>query len=92
LRDRIRVVGPGEDHIGAVVASIVGEPVQLSLGIGTARANRKPVLGAFDRRGRPVAFVKVGDTAVSARHVVAEARALLAGSARPLPRRKAWRV
>lgn len=76
LRDRIRVVGPGEDHIGAVVASIVGEPVQLSLGIGTARANRKPVLGAFDRRGRPVAFVKVGDTAVSARHVVAEARAL----------------
>jgi hypothetical protein len=59
-----------------VVEEIVGRPVQLSLGIGTARANRKPVLGAFDRSGRPVAFVKVGDTPVSATHVVAEAESL----------------
>lgn len=76
LADRVRVFAPGADHLGAVIEEVVGEPVQLSLGIGTARANRKPVLGAFDRRGRPVAFVKVGDSPVAATHVAAEAAAL----------------
>lgn len=76
MRDRVRVQRPGEDHIVAVVEEIVGRPVVLSLGIGNARANRKPVLGAFDDRGRPVAFVKVGDTEVSSAHVLAEADAL----------------
>jgi hypothetical protein len=76
LRDRVRVTSPGQDHLAAVVAEIVGGPVQLSLGIGTARANRKPVLGAFDPSGRPVAFVKVGDTQVSTAHVAAEAASL----------------
>lgn len=76
LRDRVRVTSPGRDHLAAVVGEVVGQPVQLSLGIGTARANRKPVLGAFDISGRPVAFVKVGDTDVSTVHVAAEAASL----------------
>ena len=76
LGDRVQVRSPGTDHVGAVVADVVGEPVQLSLGIGTARANRKPVLGAFAADGRALAFVKVGDTEVSARHVRREADAL----------------
>jgi hypothetical protein len=76
LGDRVRITSPGRDHLAAVVEEVVGQPVQLSLGIGTARANRKPVLGAFDRAGRPIAFVKVGDTEVSSRHVVAEAESL----------------
>lgn len=74
--DRVRITSPGSDHLGALVAEVLGEPVELSMGIGTARANRKPVLGAFDRHGRPVAYVKVGDTAVSSAHVRAEAAAL----------------
>ena len=76
LGDRVQVRGPGTDHLGAVVAEVVGEPVQLSLGIGTARANRKPVLGAYGADGRALAFVKVGDTDVSTRHVRREAESL----------------
>ena len=76
LGDRIQVRAPGSDHLGAVVADLVGQPVQLSLGIGTAHANRKPVLGAFAGDGRALAFVKVGDTEVSARHVRREAESL----------------
>lgn len=86
LRDRVVISGPGTDHIAAVVADIVGAPVQLSLGIGTVRANRKPVLGAFDGAGRPVAFVKVGDNPASIGHVRREAEALEALGARD------WRV
>lgn len=76
LRDRVVISGPGTDNIATVVADIVGGPVQLSLGIGTVRANRKPVLGAFDAAGRPVAFVKVGDNPASIGHVRREAEAL----------------
>jgi hypothetical protein len=76
LRDRVRIESPGRDHLAGVVAEVVGRPVSLSLGIGTARANRKPVLGAFDEAGEPVAFVKLGDNEVARSHVAAEADAL----------------
>lgn len=76
VRDRIRVVEPGDDHIVAVLAEVMGEPVTVSLGIGTARANRKPVLGVFDRAGHALGFAKIGDSAVAAGHVRGEARAL----------------
>ncbi len=77
LGDRVRIVEPGPDNIASVVAGIVGQPVTLSLGIGTARANRKPVLGAFDLHGHPVAFVKIGDTPASVAHVAREADSLV---------------
>lgn len=82
LRDRIRITEPGDDHIVAVVEEMLGQPVTVSLGIGTVRANRKPVLGVFDRTGSPLAFVKVGDSAVAAGHVRGEVDALEAVAGR----------
>lgn len=73
---RIEVVGPRRASVLELFESIVGSPVSMSLGVGSARANRKPVLGLFGRRGRPVGFAKIGDTAVAAGHVRGEAVAL----------------
>jgi hypothetical protein len=59
FRDRVTVSSRGdsiEDHLG----SVLGQPVVCSLSVGTERANRKPVLQVFDRRGHCIAFVKVG--------------------------------
>lgn len=73
LPDGLEARGGGlVDHL----AEVLGEPVVVSVGIGTARANRKPVLEVFDRAGRSLAFVKVGDTAVARDHVAGEERAL----------------
>lgn len=93
----VRVVGPrflpdgvriehGEDGIDSHVASVLGHPVTVSLGIGTVRANRKPVLGVFDRTGRLCAYVKVGDNPVATAHVSGEAESLRAIGGRT------WRV
>ncbi|MFA1545206.1 hypothetical protein [Actinomadura chokoriensis] len=75
LRDRLRVTGGGpsvEDRL----AELLGRPVVVSIGLGSARANRKPILHVLSPRGEPVAFVKVGDTGT--------ARDLLAGEAAAL--------
>ncbi|WP_323794082.1 hypothetical protein [Nocardioides sp.] len=77
LRDRvvIHVDEPGhslQDHLG----DVLGEPVTFSLGVGPERVNRKPVLQVYDRRGRTVAFVKVGDSEQARDDVRAEAVAL----------------
>ena len=64
FQDRITVeerAGSLRSHLG----DVFGEPVDLSLGLGTARANRKPVLQVFDARGRSLAFVKIGVTPVT---------------------------
>lgn len=66
----------GPSSLRTHLAAVLGEPVELSLGLGTARANRKPVLEVFDRRGRRLAFAKVGTTAPTRAHVDAEAAAL----------------
>lgn len=65
LRDRVvideSVLSAGEsmrEHLSGVL----GEPVSFSLAIGPPRVNRKPVLQVFDRRGRSLAFAKVGDS------------------------------
>lgn len=84
--DRITVeerVGSLRQHLG----DVLGEPVDFSLGLGTARANRKPVLQVFDRRGRSLAFVKFGGTPVTDALVQAEAAALGRLAAAALPRR-----
>jgi hypothetical protein len=75
LRDRLRVTGGGpsiEDRL----AELLGREVVVSVGLGSARANRKPILHVLSPRGEPVAFVKVGDTGT--------ARGLLAGEAAAL--------
>jgi hypothetical protein len=71
---RLHVKGGGtiEDHLGAVL----GRPVLLSLHIGPARANRKPVFQVLDRGGAPLAFAKIGVDPLTRRLVDDEARAL----------------
>jgi hypothetical protein len=86
--DRMRITAPrdgGEqvqslqEHIGG----LLGEPVVLSLGVGTARANRKPVLEAISRTGQPLAFVKLGDNDLTRQLLDREAAALAQLAARP---------
>ncbi|TYB46494.1 hypothetical protein [Actinomadura chibensis] len=75
LKDRLRITGGGpsiEDRL----AELLGRPVVVSIGLGSARANRKPILHVLSPGGEPVAFVKVGDTGT--------ARGLLAGEAEAL--------
>ena len=74
LRDRLEIAGRDtvEDHLGREL----GRPVRLSLHLGPARANRKPVLQLLDERGRTVGFAKVATTPLAAQLVVAETAAL----------------
>ncbi|MGX9901863.1 hypothetical protein ACW0JT_22150 [Arthrobacter sp. SA17] len=66
----------GQDSILDYLEGVLGEPLSVSLSIGPARANRKPVLQVFDSKGRSLAFVKVGDTATASGHVSREAKNL----------------
>jgi hypothetical protein len=75
LRDRLHVTGVGEsieDRLGALLS----QRVVVSVGLGSARANRKPILHVLTPRGEPVAFVKVGDTAMARELIAGEAAAL----------------
>ncbi len=88
LPDRLRVaVATGTEHLvdslQHEVGRLLGEPVLLSLGVGTPRANRKPVLQAISHRGRTLAFVKLGDTEVTRGLLAAEAHALTRLAAQP---------
>jgi hypothetical protein len=80
-RDRLRVDAPRADVDGVkslqrLIGEILGEPVLLSLGVGTPRANRKPVLQAVTRRGRSLAFVKLADSDLTRDLLRSEAAAL----------------
>lgn len=77
-----RHAGGLADHLAAALGV---ESVVFSLGVGTARANRKPVLQVFDTDGRSLAFVKLGVTEVSRTDVTAEAESLRLLEASPLP-------
>jgi hypothetical protein len=82
--DRITVserVGSMRDYLSGVF----GEPVDFSLGLGTARVNRKPVLQVFDAKGRSLAFVKIGGTSVTEALVRREAESLQRLAAADLP-------
>jgi hypothetical protein len=68
------------------LGDLFGEPVDFSLGLGTARANRKPVLQLFDARGRSIAFVKIGGTEVTDALIRAEAASLQRLAEADLPR------
>ncbi len=59
-----------------LASTVFGHGVELSLGLGTARANRKPVLQVFDPKGRSVGFVKLGINERSKADVGDEAAAL----------------
>jgi hypothetical protein len=82
--DRV-VIRPGtgrSDSIESHLSELLGTDVVVSITVGSTRANQKPVLGVFDRRGYGVAFVKVGDTPGTVESVRREAKALAAVGAR----------
>jgi hypothetical protein len=74
--DRITVHGDDAGSLASYLAEVAGEPVTFSLGIGTARVNRKPVLQVFDAGGRSLGFAKIGDSAQARLDVRAEAASL----------------
>ncbi|HEV7657218.1 MAG TPA: hypothetical protein VGP36_21160 [Mycobacteriales bacterium] len=72
--DRLEI-GAGdtiEDHLSREL----GRPVLMSLHLGPARANRKPVLQLLDGDGRTVGYAKVATTVLTGRLVAAETATL----------------
>ena len=95
LRDRVRVrptsaddgAGSVEDHLRAVLGNVV-----LSVHVGPARANRKPVLQVLTPDGRTVGFVKIGVNDLTRQLVRQEAEALSRLERAPLTEVQAPRV
>ena len=83
MRDRVRIHASGDvDTIETHLAEALGQRVVVSLNLGPARANRKPVLQALSEDGDLLGFVKVGVNDLTRRLVAAEATSLrlLAGA------------
>ena len=83
--DRVVVHGSREGSLAAHLDDLLGTRVVFSVGIGTERVNRKPVLQVFGADGRTVAFAKLGDSDQARADVGAEAVAL------SLLARRGWR-
>jgi hypothetical protein len=79
LRDRIRISGgAGTDTIDAYLQNALALPLRISIHIGPARANRKPVLQLLTPTGRTLGFAKLGTGPLTRRLVRAETAALTA--------------
>jgi len=78
LRDRIRVTGPISESIDGHLAEALGRELAVSLHIGPARANRKPVLQLIDPDGETFGFGKLGTGPLTRRLVRDETAALTA--------------
>lgn len=78
LQGRLVLTGShvDEDSILSYLTCALGRPVILSLGVGTGRANQKPVVQVFDSAGNPLAFVKIGNRPSTRGLVDGEARSL----------------
>jgi hypothetical protein len=76
LTSRLTIPDGGPETIEGHLSVVLGYDVIVSLGLGSLRANQKPVLNVFDARGRSVAFAKVGDSEVSRGLVAREAEAV----------------
>lgn len=77
FRDRLRVRVPqGADTIESYLAAALAREVKISLHLGAARANRKPVLQLLSPRGAPVGYAKVGVNPLTRTLVRAERDAL----------------
>ncbi|HEU5107812.1 MAG TPA: hypothetical protein VFT95_04475 [Micromonosporaceae bacterium] len=73
FRDRLVVDGDGLDtHL----ADVLGRPALVSIHIGPARANRKPVLQLLGPRGEALGYAKLGVDPLTQALVDAEAAAL----------------
>ncbi len=56
---------------------MVGQPVEISLHLGAARANRKPVLQLLSKAGETIGFAKIGINALTRELVTGERAALV---------------
>ncbi|MFF5291545.1 hypothetical protein [Paractinoplanes globisporus] len=82
LRDRVRVTGPFSSSIDGYLTEQLGRELAVSVHIGPARANRKPVLQLIGPEGDTFGFGKLGTGPLTRQLVKAETEALatLAGS------------
>ena len=78
LRDRVRVTGPMSGSIDGYLREALGRELAISIHIGPARANRKPVLQLIGPDGDTFAFGKIGTGPLTQRLVRAETAALTA--------------
>ncbi len=77
LGDRLAVRVPdGAETICSYLAQALGQPVEVSMHVGAARANRKPVLQALTPAGDTIGFAKIGINPLTADLVRAEHAAL----------------
>jgi hypothetical protein len=59
---RVRVRPDDTSRIETLLAEVTGAPVGVAVRLGTPRPNRKPLVQAFDERGRTTAWTKVAAT------------------------------
>jgi hypothetical protein len=78
LRDRVRVTGPFSTSIDGYLSEALGRELAISVHIGPARANRKPVLQLIGPEGDTFGFGKLGTGPLTQRLVKAESAALTA--------------
>ena len=77
LRGRVRVSAqPGLETIEAYLKNLMSRDIQVSMYLGPARANRKPVLQLLTGSGETIGFAKVGVSPLTSRLVRAERDAL----------------
>ncbi|MCU7730256.1 hypothetical protein ODJ79_41620 [Actinoplanes sp. KI2] len=92
LRDRVRVTGPFSSSIDGHLSEQLGRELSVSVHIGPARANRKPVLQLIDADGETFGFGKLGTGPLTCRLIRAETAALNALGASGLTRLAVPRV
>ncbi|WP_051366194.1 hypothetical protein [Hamadaea tsunoensis] len=80
LRDRVRIHAPtsAADSIDSYLRTALGTQLSISVHIGPARANRKPVLQLLSPTGGTFGFAKLGTGPLTRRLVRAETAALTA--------------
>jgi hypothetical protein len=78
LRDRVRLSGDIGDSIDDHLRRTLDTELSLSVHIGPARANRKPVLQLLNPAGKTIGFAKLGTGPLTRRLVRAETAALTA--------------
>jgi len=76
LRDRVRVTGPFSSSIDGYLSEQLGRELSVSVHIGPARANRKPVLQLIGPEGDTFGFGKLGTGPLTRALVRAETAAI----------------
>jgi len=74
---RVRVTAPPEaENIEGYLKTVISPDIRVSIRLGPARANRKPVLQLLTKSGEPAGFVKIGFNPLTRELVRAEAASL----------------